>query len=375
MRRKKGDTSIEFYGLLGSIVLHIVFLLTLVSNKPEIPELPAMMEVTIEPPSSLLPKKNSQEKQIVSQSEAAKVTPPVETERLSDQDQFAAEEKIRRGDGGGVPSQQPSNGQQPRPESKASQPERQKPREQKQPQKSQEKEVTKNKPSKSQSEEKSVKKTDSPPQHLTNLRLDTSTLEEKFGVSSDNKKKEATANEAQSASRPPAAPSISQYKAFSRPPGSGAAFLGSGGLSDYLPNLPDGDITLLNAKASQYAGFVRRVAVQVFAQLRTRGWENLSAAEVRRIGDFTTVEAILSKEGKLQEIRLVESSGSTAFDTVLGDAAKSGAKDPNPPPGAVAADGRIHFIFKARSWSSTSSNPRNGALRESRWLLLATGLE
>jgi TonB family protein len=375
VRRKRGENSIEFYGLLGSIVLHIVFLFILIRNKPEVPQLPEMMEVTIEPPSVLSPKKSGQEKQIVSQSEAPKVTPPVETERLSDQDQFAAEEKIRRGDGGGAPSQQPSNGQEPRPESKSSPAERQRPKEQKQLQKSTDKEVAKNKPSKNQSEEKSPRKTESPPQHLTNLRLDTSTLEEKFGVASENKRKETAANKVESASRPSAPPSISQYKAFSRPPGSGAAFLGSGGLSDYLPNLPDGDITLLNAKASQYAGFVRRVAVQVFAQLRTRGWENLSASEVRRIGDFTTVEAILSKDGKLQEVRLVESSGSVAFDTVLGDAAKAGAKDPNPPPGAVASDGRIHFIFKARSWSSTSANPRNGAFRESRWLLLATGLE
>lgn len=356
-------------------MLHIVFLLTLISNKPKVPELPEMMEVTIEPPSTLQPQKNAQERQIVSQSDAPKVSPPVQTERLSDEDQFAAEEKIRRGDGGGVPSQQPSTGQQPRPESNPTRPEPQKPKQQKQAQKSPEKEVAKEKPSKNQSEDPLPKKAEKPPHHLTNLRLDTSTLEEKFGVTSENKRKEAASSEAESAARPPAPPSISQYKAFSRPPGSGAAFLGSGGLSDYLPNLPDGDITLLNAKASQYAGFVRRVAVQVFAQLRTRGWENLSASEVRRIGDFTTVEAILSKDGKLQEVRLVESSGSIAFDTVLGDATKAGAKDPNPPPGAVASDGRIHFIFKARSWSSTSANPRNGALRESRWLLLATGLE
>lgn len=374
MRRKKGDTSIEFYGLLGSILLHIIFLVTLLNNKPAAPELPPMMEVTIEPPSALAPKKSAQEKQIVSQSEAPKVTPPVETERLSEQEQFAVEEKIRRGDGGGAPSQQPSNGQQPRPESKATEPEQPR-KEQKQPQKKTENEAVKNKPSKRTSEERPQKHAEKPPHPLTNLRLDTSTLEEKFGAAAERKRKEENTDDSENVSKPPSPPSLSQYKAFSRPPGSGAAFLGSGGLSDYLPNLPDGDITLLNAKASQYAGFVRRVAVQVFAQLRTRGWENLSASEVRRIGDFTTVEAILSKDGKLQEVRLVESSGSAAFDSVLGDAAKAGAKDPNPPPGAVASDGRIHFIFKARSWSSTSSNPRNGALRESRWLLLATGLE
>jgi hypothetical protein len=189
----------------------------------------------------------------------------------------------------------------------------------------------------------------------------------KFG----NVSKNAPAAAARSAQ---SAPDLSNYEAFSRPPGSGATFVGSGGVSDHLPNLPDGDITLLNAKANTYAGFVRRVAVQVFAQLRSQGWEKLSMSEVRRINDFTTIEAIMSPEGRFITMRLIEGSGSPQFDSVVKQAVPAGMKDPNPPAGAKASDGMIHFIFKARSWASIGAG-RAGAPSEHRWILLATGLE
>jgi hypothetical protein len=206
---------------------------------------------------------------------------------------------------------------------------------------------------------------------LKSLKLDETTLSERFGRSAAQAKQgNEQANQPQTENTSP-----SSYAAFSRPPGSGAAFLGDAGINDHLPNLPDGDITLLNAKANQYAGFVRRVAVQVFAQLRAQGWERLSAIEIARLSDFTTIEAVLSPEGRFMRIRLLASSGSSAFDTVVNLSVSSGASDPNPPAGARASDGLIHFIFKARSWSQVGAGRRTGAPVEHRWLLLATGLE
>jgi TonB family protein len=202
---------------------------------------------------------------------------------------------------------------------------------------------------------------------LKDLTLDRSTLDAKFGAAAKQP------SERKSQSSP--AQSLSEYQAFSRPPGSGAAFLGTAGISDHLPNLPDGDITLLNAKANIYASFVRRVAVQVFTQLRAQGWERLSGQQIRQLQSFATVEAVLSKDGKFIRAQLLDSSGSDAFDSVLNLAVTNGARDPNPPPGALAKDGLIHFIFKARSWSQMGVNRRSGAPVEQRWLLLATGLE
>ncbi|RMG43853.1 MAG: energy transducer TonB, partial [Candidatus Dadabacteria bacterium] len=163
--------------------------------------------------------------------------------------------------------------------------------------------------------------------------------------------------------------------AFSRPSGSGARFLGLSGSPDYLPSLPDGDLTLLNTKASRFAVFVRRVATQVFSELRQSGWERLSAGDIMSMQGFSTVRAVISKDGKLLRIEPLESSGSSRFDSVLFEAAKRGAADPHPPAAAAASDGNIHFIFKARSWVRIYSDPRTGARNERRWLLLATGLE
>jgi hypothetical protein len=150
--------------------------------------------------------------------------------------------------------------------------------------------------------------------------------------------------------------------------------MGNGGSSDYLPSLPDGDLTLLNAKANQYAVFVRRVAVQVFAELRQVGWESLRAADIRGISSDSIFEAVMGPNGELVSVTPVEASGSRNFDEVLRIAVTKGARDRNPPAGAKADDGQIHFIFKARSWVGISNGARNQAPIERRWLLLATGL-
>lgn len=162
---------------------------------------------------------------------------------------------------------------------------------------------------------------------------------------------------------------------FSRAPGAGAAFFGSGGTPDYLPSLPDGDMTLLNAKASKYATFVRRIAVQVFAALRTQGWESLSGSEINAAGASTYARAILNPKGDLISVSIVTRSGSSGFDAIVASSIKRGAKDPNPPPDAAAEDGTYRFVFEARSWAVRASDPRTGAPSERRWLMLGTGLE
>jgi TonB family protein len=269
-------------------------------------------------------------------------------------------EQIKRGDNGGAPGPNtkapPTAAKQPN-----QQPRQQAPQPVKQPQP---------KPAEqSEQEPKPAPKQPSPRRELAlkDLTLDQSTLAMKFGTESAAKRPQREPSAAQS--------SLSDYQAFSRPPGSGAAFVGASGINDHLPNLPDGDITLLNAKANIYASFVRRVAVQVFTQLRSQGWERLSMQQIRQLQGFATIEAILTPTGKFVSARLLDSSGSTAFDAVLNQSVTTGARDPNPPPGALAKDGMIHFIFKARSWSQMTVSRRSGAPIEQRWLLLATGLE
>ncbi len=340
-------------GLGVSIALHILILLWVMRSPVLILPEQEVIDVTFEVPKSSAPKQ-----QIVSPPQVKSERPPERTDRISEVDATAIKEQIKRGTEGGHPNE-PAPPMQNQPQPKQAQPQ-QPP----QPQRntSEPKEPQQQRPPQPQQQPRKAGDL-----HLKDLRLDDATLAMKFGTTP---KKPLSAPSSSNST-----PDLSNYAAFSRPPGSGATFVGSGGVSDHLPNLPDGDITLLNAKANTYAGFVRRVAVQVFGQLRSQGWEKLSMNEVRRIGDFATIEAVLSPEGRFMTMHLIEGSGSAAFDSVVKLSVSGGARDPNPPEGARASDGNIHFIFKARSWSSVGVNPRSGGASEHRWLLLATGLE
>ena len=196
------------------------------------------------------------------------------------------------------------------------------------------------------------------------LRLGSDVLLKNFGDFQNNKK----TNDDVSSNK------LYNYKPFSRPQGSGAKFLGSYGSSMYLPNLPDGDMTMLNTKAEYFAVFVRRVATRVFSELRLSGWENLSREDIYQTNSFSEIEATMSLKGDIINVALLSSSGSFSFDDILKRAVKTAGKDSNPPSNAKAADGLIHFIFQAKSWSKMGTNP-NGSLGERRWLLLSTGLK
>ena len=345
------DYEFNYYvlaGLILSVLIHLAAILLL--NPLAVPASPGplVVDVFFEPPPPAIPPEPAAENsaprnQLVSPPDtSSEPQPGRQTALLSDRDSYAKREQVRRGHGltPGIPGQ---------PQREA--------------------------PERMAAGKSPITAREQPPASaLRELKLDQQTMLSEFG-------------QAQSAT--PAAPrtldelvagkdsrSISResYRAFSRPSGSGAAFLGLGGTSDYLPNLPDGDITMLNTKATLFAVFVRRVATQVFSQLRSQGWESLSPASIRAISGFARVRASLGPDGRLLEVELLGSSGSPRFDEVLQAAAKAGSRDPNPPPQAAAEDGNFHFIFEARSWVQAGVAP-TGFPAERRWLLLSTGLE
>ena len=160
---------------------------------------------------------------------------------------------------------------------------------------------------------------------------------------------------------------LDSYRPFSR-----NSFFNQGpvGDPDYLSRIPDGDITLLNTKAERFAVFVRRVAWQVFGALRKHNWADVPRSEVRRVRDFVTIQAILSKNGELRMVKLLDSSGSFVFDKAVLAAVKEGAWDQNPPAGAEATDGTFQFVFKSKAWTQGGK----ADFMEERWMLLSTGL-
>lgn len=352
-------------GIIVSLLIHLA-LVAVLSRSPINSPLPEkVIEISLIPDIPKPPRSLSAATQMVTPPEQQPVSEPnPETRYLSDENFSTEKEQIRRGDDpnagpvqgtqrGAVVVAPPSRVQKPQtPPAKPREARQEKP------------------PGKEAAAQPGPKP---PPQELSkaplrNLLLDDKTLLEKF--STDPKPAEQRDRNPLGANRSPG-----NYEAFSRPQGSGAALIGFSGSNDYLPHLPDGDITLLNTKANRFAVFVRRVATQVFAEMRRSGWENLRAGDINQITDYTEVRAVLSPDGKLLRIKIESSSGSTKFDSVLQGAVKTGAQDPNPPAEAKAEDGNFHFIFKSKSWSRLAHNARTGAPFERRWLLLATGLE
>jgi hypothetical protein len=124
---------------------------------------------------------------------------------------------------------------------------------------------------------------------------------------------------------------------------------GRGGSMDFLPQVREGDVTMLNTKAEQFAPFVRRVAVRVFEDFRILLRRSIDSRRADSTEEFATIEAVMDKQGRLLSITAKDRSMSVAFatDRNLQAACQEGFFDRNPPPGAESNDGNIHFIFDA----------------------------
>ena len=157
-------------------------------------------------------------------------------------------------------------------------------------------------------------------------------------------------------------PNINSYKPFQFNYGS----------SDYLPNVQDGEFTILNSKANQYAVFVRRVGERVFNTLRNSSWSSLSRSDIQNILDFAVIRATMNSSGRMKNLRIIHPSGSINFDYMLQGSLNKSFWDHNPPEDLIQKEGEINFIFKSKTWSVGANNAQ---MREQRWLLLGIELE
>lgn len=119
------------------------------------------------------------------------------------------------------------------------------------------------------------------------------------------------------------------------------------GVPDFLPDIRQGSLTLLNTKAHRFAPFVRRVALRVFQHLIIYQRKQLNLDDVVAARDFVTVQAKLDTQGNLKKLIIQTRSGSHAVDEALLKACTQGAWDENPPPEALAEDGFINFMFRS----------------------------
>lgn len=119
------------------------------------------------------------------------------------------------------------------------------------------------------------------------------------------------------------------------------------GTLDHLPDVQPGHVTLLNTKAELFAPFVRRVMLRVFQNLMIL--MRRSAPSMRPgVNEQIEAEAIMSPSGEMIALRITRRSTSMSIglDRMLTEACNEAFFDRNPPPGAVAEDGNIHFVLQ-----------------------------
>jgi len=147
---------------------------------------------------------------------------------------------------------------------------------------------------------------------------------------------------------------------------------GPRGSMDYLPNVRDGDLTMLNAKADRFAPFVRRVGLRVFESFTMQFKNEILSGRVPSGRDNVEVEAIMSRDGKRVEVLLKQRQGDLGTDRILlGNLGSQTFFDDNPPAEAVAADGRIHFVFALNSVVQHDGGGRRGGRGQpgARWVM------
>ena len=126
-----------------------------------------------------------------------------------------------------------------------------------------------------------------------------------------------------------------------------ARALGSGGTSDYLPEVDEGEDTALNAKKWKFASFFNRVKEQIRQHWRAAQeyqkrdpTGSLYGGKVR----YTVLRVALMPDGSLADVHLEKPSGVDFLDDVAVEAVKEAQPFPNPPQQLVVA-GRISFKF------------------------------
>ncbi len=114
------------------------------------------------------------------------------------------------------------------------------------------------------------------------------------------------------------------------PPPARGLLAGLRGTYDNLPSVAAGKLTFLNTKADRFAPFVRRVGTRVFENLLIEQRKRLNANEILAARNSTTVRVLLSPEGKLKDIEIVERSGSQSMDGTLLEALRAAPLTPTP---------------------------------------------
>ena len=288
----------------------------LVNFPPPAPRVPAKPQVVPKPAAEAAPQPALPKSQIVAPPDSGKAEPPKETRLLSDRDNTVEKEMVHRGEPEAGPAAAPQPDRAPPPPKQAR--------------------VAKAPPHDAMPSKSSEPSRLAKGPGLDELLPSAGQLvrEGYAGAGADNSPAETSAPETERRD-------VLRYADALGPSG------GKRGTLDFLPDVHEGDVTLLNTKADLFAPFVRRVAQRVFQNQIISLRRNLSHSGVSG-QEAASVEAVMNRRGNLVSVRVTDQSATsaTSIDRHLVHACQQAFFDLNPPPGAEAADGNIHFIFR-----------------------------
>jgi hypothetical protein len=291
-----------------------------------------------EPPQRKLP---LPEQQIVSVPDAGKNEAPPETRLLSDRDNRVDQQTVKRGN--------PKPGDEAPEKAPAEQPKQQPPKQAK------------------AAERRGGGQTDrQPPPRVASLPGLDRLMPDALRLAEEGYGKEANVPPGEQLAQADEARRVVQPR---RSDGLWIPSSGPIGTLDFLPDVREGDITLLNTKAEVFAPFVRRVATRVFQNF----WISLKrdlVASALATTEHVEAEAVMNPAGEMVGFEIHKRSARIALasDRRLQQACNDGFFDRNPPPAARTKDGNIHFVFITSVQSSPS--PRGTAY----WIQLEAGL-
>jgi len=150
--------------------------------------------------------------------------------------------------------------------------------------------------------------------------------------------------------RPPRAgrPGPESYEALLPPLLGVGGSSGVRGTDDYLPDVDDGETTVLNTRRFKYWSFFERVKESL-----KRNWR--PAREYRRADPtgrvygvrdrMTVLNVVLNADGSLSDLNIVTESGVGPLDDEAVRAFRAAQPFPNPPGGLVGDNGHIQFTY------------------------------
>jgi TonB family protein len=146
------------------------------------------------------------------------------------------------------------------------------------------------------------------------------------------------------------------------PTGAQLGSIAAGGPSESVPrSVPEGDETRLNTRRFRFAEFYARVHAAIRREWDpNRAW-NARDPHDRILGRRTRnarFDILLEPDGRIRDVRLVDTSGFEFLDRECERAIRSAAPFPNPPAGLVGGDG----VVALRGWVLSFEFGPRGAL-------------